>query len=355
MTEPQPLEALAAWPVGPVLGLEPAGGTAGRTWKVTTSGGRYFLRLRGARTSSPARLVFDHGLRAHLAAAGMPTVAPLPGPAGRTWLEMPAGLFELYPWVEGRALVPGRPAEVAAAAQALARFHLAARSFRPAEAATEAIGQYVALGLDRGTSPRLDDPELQRRNLLALKETVVGVDDQRLLDRCLSRVEALCREYGGQAYARLSDDWVGHGDYTPANLLFDDRGQVVGIFDLDWALPGPRCRDVADGLYFFAAARDRIDSSSIWSLTEAVDLDREQCRTFLAAYQQVAPLTDLELAALPAAFAGRWLSIRLEGMAKVEVVDRFRFFARQIERPLIWLDRHWPALADWISDAERKG
>ncbi|MFA6109723.1 MAG: phosphotransferase, partial [Candidatus Latescibacterota bacterium] len=215
MSEPRPLEALAAWPVGSVLGLEPAGGTAGRTWMVTTSEGRYFLRLRGARTSSPARLAFDHGLRRHLAASGLPTVAPLPGPAGRTWLESPAGMFELYPWVEGRALVPGRPAEVGAAAQVLARFHLAARSFRPADTTAEVIGQYAALGLDRGTSPRLDDPELQRRNLLALKKTVVEVDDQRLLDRCLSRVEVLCREYGGPAYARLAEDWVGHGDYTP--------------------------------------------------------------------------------------------------------------------------------------------
>ena len=44
------------------------------------------------------------------------------------------------------------------------------------------------------------------------------------------------------------------------------------------------------------------------------------------------------------AFAGRWLSIRLEGMAKVDATDRFRFFSRGVEGPLLWLDRHWEDL-----------
>ena len=65
---------------------------------------------------------------------------------------------------------------------------------------------------------------------------------------------------------------------------------------------------------------------------------------FLKSYHAVAPLTADEIAAIPMAFAGRWLSIRLEGMAKVRADERFRFFAREIDEPLLWLDENWASL-----------
>ena len=116
---------------------------------------------------------------------------------------------------------------------------------------------------------------------------------------------------------------------------------MVGIFDLAWALPGVRCRDVADGLYFFATLPRHIEPSDIWSLTDAAQFDPERCTAFLRAYQEIAPLAAAELDALPRAFAGRWISMRLEGMAKVAPDQRFRFFSRQAEEPLRWLDEHW--------------
>ena len=116
---------------------------------------------------------------------------------------------------------------------------------------------------------------------------------------------------------------------------------MVGIFDFDWALPGARCRDVADGLYFFATRPRKIDSSDIWSLTDAADFDMDRCVIFLKAYQSIAPLASHEMDAIPWAFAGRWFSIRLEGMAKVHKSERFRFFSRQVEKPLVWLNANW--------------
>ena len=148
-------------------------------------------------------------------------------------------------------------------------------------------------------------------------------------------------EYAGAAFEALTG-WVIHGDYTPANLLFTEAG--VYIFDLDWALPGARCRDVADGLYFFGTRPRRIDGSSIWSLTDAAAFDTERCLVFLRAYQTVAPLEAGELAAMPHAFAGRWFSIRLEGMAKVPESRRLDFFSRDVTAPVAWLDESWDSL-----------
>ncbi|MCC7261505.1 MAG: phosphotransferase [Candidatus Latescibacteria bacterium] len=335
-------QVLAAYAVGDLLELVLAGGTAGRTWKVATSQGGFFLRRRGARTSGEARLAFDHGLRAHLVARGLPTVCALKTTAGERWLRRPEGVYELYPFIAGQPFDPQARGELASAAQTLARFHLAAAAYQPA-GPPEPIAQYTSLGFSAATSGRMDDPQLQRENLLAVQGLATTPEEGTLVDRFLARVEEQEHHYAGAAYAPL-EGWVIHGDYTPANLLFGAEGQVVGVFDLDWAVPGARCRDVADGLYFFATLPRHLDPSDIWSLTDAAQFDPNRCAAFLRAYQEIAPLTPPELDAIPRAFAGRWISMRLEGMAKVAADQRFRFFSRQAEAPLRWLDEHWEAL-----------
>ena len=338
-----PQTALAAYDIGSISNIAPAGGTAGRTWKVDTSTGSYLLRLRGARTSGEDRLQFDHGLRRHLLDHGVPTAATVPTTGGDVWQRREEGVYELYPFVEGRAFDPQNLAEVAAAGAALARYHGTAATYRPPFSHREPIGQYTALGFSDAVSDRMDDPHLQAANLEATRALAASDEQRQLVDRCRARVHAMCTTYAGAAYDQLGG-WVIHGDYTPANLLFSTAGEVVGIFDLDWAVPGARCRDVADGLYFFATQPRHIDAASIWSLTDAAQFDPERCVAFLQAYQSVAPLDPTEFDAIPLAFAGRWLSIRLEGMAKVAPEERFRFFSRDVEAPLAWLDENWAAL-----------
>jgi len=252
-------------------------------------------------------------------------------------------VYELYPFVVGRPFRPERTSEIAGAARALAEFHRAAAEYRPTVPQREAVAQYTTLGFFDAVSDRMDDPRLQKMNMVEVRGLAPTADDRRRVDRCLARVEQAMEAYAGTAYDRLTG-WVIHGDYTPANLLFSEAGEVVGIFDLDWALPGARCRDVADGLYFFATEPREIDSADIWSLTDAADLAADRCALFLRAYQRVVPLMPHEIEAIPWAFAGRWFSIRLEGMAKVERDERFRFFSRDIEKPLLWLDENWTAL-----------
>ena len=337
---PDPGTILARYDLGAVSGMTAAGGTAGRTWRVATATGDYFLRLRGARTSSDARLRYDHGLRDHLVRHGIGTASPLPATDGVRWHRVPDGVYELYRLVVGRLFDPERDADVAAAGAGLARYHLAAARYRPPSEEAEPIAQFTRLGFSDATSDRMDDPQLQLATLRAVEALTSTTAERQLLEACMSRVGQLCDAYAGDAYERLTG-WVIHGDYTPANLLFDTGlGDGVAIFDLDWALPGARCRDVADGLYFFGCRPRTVDGADIWSLTDAGQLDLERCRRFLSAYAGVAPLEPHEVEALPHAFAGRWLSIRLEGMAKVDAADRFRFFARDIEIPLAWWDRH---------------
>jgi Ser/Thr protein kinase RdoA (MazF antagonist) len=334
---------LSEYDLGTVYEVAAAGGTAGKTWKIKASSGEYFLRLRGVRTSTETRLLFDHGLREHLIARGVPTASVVPTRTGGKWVHKDGRVYELYPFVLGRSFRPDNEHEITNAARALAKFHKASADYKPPSEQQEAIAQYTTLGFSDAVSYRMDDPQLQVTNMLGVRDLAGTDQDKRLVDRCIARVQRSIRVYAGAAYDQLTG-WIIHGDYTPANLLFSEEGQVVGIFDFDWAVPGARCRDVADGLYFFATEPREIDSSNIWSLTDAADSDLGRYLAFLNAYQSIAPLTPHEIEAIPCAFAGRWFSIRLEGMAKVHESERFRFFSREIEKPLCWLDANWTHL-----------
>lgn len=338
-----PRVVLSEYDLGIVQEIVAAGGTAGRTWRVYTSSGEYLLRLRGVRTSSEERLQFDHGLREHVAARGVPTACAVRTRAGDGWVRCGSRVYELYPFVVGRPFDASSPDELARAAQALATFHQAARDYAPARAGTQVVAQYTTLGFSDATSHRMDDPLLQRINLQGVKSLAGAPEDEQLVDRCIARVAGFERTYAGPAYDRLTG-YVIHGDYTPANVLFSTTGEVTGIFDFDWSMFGARCLDVAYGLCFFATEPRQIDAASIWSLTDAAEFTVERCATFLSAYHRAWPLDLDEIRAIPHAFCSLWLSKRLEGMAKVESHQRLRFFAREVEKPLLWMDAHWERL-----------
>jgi len=344
MTDIDPVGILEHYEIGTAQEIRAAGGTAGRTWKVLARSGTYFLRLRGVRTSTEARLRFDHGLREHLAAGGVPTATAIRTRTGAQWVRERDRVCELYPFVEGRAFRSESETELANAARALARFHTVAASYSPPSAENEPVAQYTCLGFSDAVSARMEDPDLQLTNLQAVRELADDADQRTAVDWAIERVQRLSETYAGPAYEPLTG-WIIHGDYTPANLLFSEDGLVRGIFDLDWAFPGARVRDVADGMYFFARRPRKIDTGNIWSLTDAAAFDAARCRAFLQAYNAETPLTAAEKTTIPAAFAGRWFSIRLEGMAKVPADERIRFFSRGIRKPIRWLDAHWHEVA----------
>jgi Ser/Thr protein kinase RdoA (MazF antagonist) len=331
---------LSEYDIGTITTITGAGGTAGKTWRVSASSGEYLLRLRGTRTSSPAHLAFDHGLRAHLVARGVPTACTVRTREGRQWVPAQRRIYELYPFVAGRPFDARQVKELVAAAKALASFHRAACDYRPPADWQQQVAQYTTLGFSDEVSDRMDDPRLQLVNLQGVRTLVETASEKELVDRCIDRVKELHHTYGRAAYERLTG-YIIHGDYTPANVVYSSAGQVVGIFDFDWAMRGARCLDVAYGLCFFATTPRQIDSGSIWSLTDAATFTIGRCAAFLRAYHEMWPLSLPEREAIPHAFASLWISKRLEGMAKVQPHERFQFFSRDIEKPLRWMDAHW--------------
>jgi Ser/Thr protein kinase RdoA (MazF antagonist) len=331
--------ALQAYDLGPLRTAVHHAGTAARTWRLTTASGEYLLRTRGSRTSAAELIAYDHALRRHLLAAGIPTAAPLATREGSTTTRVGERALELYAIVPGAPLAAAGLAEIAAAARALAAFHAAAASF-PLAQALPPVAQYRTLGLEQ-TSQRMEDPALLQRVYAGLAATAGTASQAPALALAQAWLERLRRHFSATVYSHLPQT-VTHGDFTLANLLFLE-GQVSGIFDFDWARWAPRLRDLADGMFFIAGERRTpLVAADIWSLTEAAQLSVPRCARWLRSYDECAPLRPDELACLPLALAARWLSVRVEGMAKVPEAERRRFALGNLAAPLEWLDRHWP-------------
>ncbi len=339
---PPPQVVLEAFGLRPT-GLAAAGGTAGRTWRVDGPAGRIFLRRRGPRTSHPARIAFDHGLRRHLVAHGFPTAAPLPARDGSSAVQHDDGVYEAYPWVPGQSLQPAVAAAARVpAAEALARFHeLAAGYDGVCETMVPQFGHYPR---PIPAAARFDWPIAFVAALEHLQPLAQNNAERAALVRARSWVAWLYGQYSASRWGRLPKGVI-HGDYNACNLLFDEVGQVAGVFDFDWAWRESRVRDVGEGLFFFGAARDEAtDGSDIWSLTACPRFDEAGMLEFLRAYHRIAPLTAEELQAVPLAMLGRWVACRTEGAMKVPEAARVSFATRDFELPFRWHEARAGAL-----------
>ncbi|MBI2301133.1 MAG: phosphotransferase [Armatimonadetes bacterium] len=315
----------------------PAGGTAGRTWRVDTAAGSWFVRRRGPRTSTDERVEFDQGLRRHLRVRGFPAYPAVDGPDGRPWLRVGDGVFEVYAWVAGRGLEPelAERARVPAAVT-LALFHrLAADYDVPCEPLVPQFGHYPEPIQPRD---RFDQPGAFLEAALQLVRAHATPANRPAFKRACERLVWFQDAYY-ELQKGLPRDVI-HGDYNGCNLLFRDDGEVTGVFDWDWAWRDTRVRDVGEGILFFGARRDAApDGGSIWSLTQCPRFDTEPMRMFLAAYHRAAPLSADELRAVPLAMLGRWIACRTEGAMKVPTERRAEFLLAGFETPFEWYNR----------------
>jgi len=335
-------QALMAYDVGPPQRYDYHAGTAAKTWRVITEKGDFLLRTRGSRTSSDAAIEFDQALRDHLLRQGIPTAAPLHTERGKTFTRVGTLALELYEIVPGRTRQEAGPDDIAQIAEMLARFHLATQEFTSAKTLPP-VAQYRTLGIAT-EALRMESPTLLTviyGKLEAEADCVPYGNALACVKHWLTRLRA---EFADEVYASLPHT-VTHGDFTLANILFDGR-TISGIFDFDWARWAPRIRDIADGLFFVSGQREtRLVPANIWSLTEAVALSAERARLWLHSYQQISVLSEREIACIPLALAARWLSVRVEGMAKVETHERTRFALGNVIAPLNWLEQHWHEVA----------
>lgn len=280
-------------------------GYVNTSYAVTLSDGgstrRYLLRRYKPDTEEPA-IIFEHSIIRHLNQRGFAlTAGVIATISGRTYVSHAAGanaepdagdavfyaLFEYLAGEDKHSWI--RPdcsdGELAAAGEALARFH-------------DAVSGLIPTG--RSEPPMVD--------LLPLIATSI---EDRLSRRGGSRFVAELAEnnsliqHGIRRVHRALDvpefrqtlHLVNHGDYHPGNLKFD-RGRVVGMFDFDWSKIDSRIFDLGVALAYFCASWDASHMDTYFRI--------EKAAAFLKGYQMallsgggISPLDAVEIKHLP--------------------------------------------------------
>ena len=312
---------LPHWDVGAFVGLPgERGGTANPAVVVDTSQGRFFVKRRNPRYAALEMLHHDHALMEHLAGKRYPTPLAVVSREGRRWVEADGDVFELYPYMPGDPHDPSDLAEVEAAGRALAAFHKAASDFTPPPGKAW---------------PRYHDPAKTVEALeWALTELVEGAADRQTVEGLRKVALDLARDLPDGAYWSCPQMLV-HGDWHPANVKYS-RGEVCGVFDLDWATRQPRLVDIADGVMFFAGVRPTpVDGGDIRSLTQPFGLEPARTNRFMAGYLSVGEVTSEELRLLPSFMLARWLYCRADPMRrKIPRGDALAYLLDGIRGPI---------------------
>ena len=266
-------DLLCSWPIGTVRSVtRPTSGTVNQTFLIATDTGRYVLR--SYRHREPEPVIREHAVIAHVRAADLPAIAPLPLLDGKTVLAVDGRFHALFPLAPGgqceRAALG--PDEAAAMGDCLGRLHRALSSLPPQWAAPRSFAT------DRGgTLARIARLEatIRARPQLAAHDhgALVWLHGQR---------EWIERHDADPHDLLASLEWqVIHGDYQETNLFFL-AGRVSAVIDWDQTYLAPRAWELQRTMHYAFAFSLRL------------------CGPFLAAYRSIMPTTldDLDRAAL---------------------------------------------------------
>jgi len=337
LTRPEVADVLRAYNLGRLQFLRPGAGTASPAVIAVTNRGSFFVKRRNPRYCDPGQLSYDHSLLRHLAREGLPVQPALRTLSGSRWMERDGAVYEVFALAAGRPPAPGNAAQVKAAGRLLATLHQVA-------AAVELPGVKAL--------PRLHDPRNILRGLHWAAEQPLTDAQRGDLERCIAVAEAVARSLPDESYWALPQTVV-HGDYHPLNLLFEGD-EVTGLFDFDWAGPGPRMVDVADGLLFFCGRRpEPLRPGDIVALTQAFTLDRELMAAFGRGYTAHVTPQLAELRALPELMRARWLFCRVDAMErKIAPERKLSYLLDGLTGPLDEVDgaQQWLSSGDWLAE-----
>lgn len=273
-----------------VLGEQPTVGVEdpGRElWPVTASDGRrFFLKRLGPWRNLP--VADEARVLRYLSAQGVGVAEFLITDRARVFAGRIEDAFVLIARLDSDHLQPDAVAEVEeAVGHAVAELHLALAGYPwPANSYTERLCE--------------------------------SLTEDLLLPADLAESFALRRDEIMAALAALPVQLV-HGDLTPANVLVRAPGVVSGFIDFDHLPLAPRVWDIARYLSRRARLRWRGGSPGTSSRLDSIG-------GFLRGYQRTSPLSDAEVAAIPAGIlAGQILEASYGQQISSGLLHRRRF------------------------------
>ncbi|HVV86410.1 MAG TPA: homoserine kinase [Kofleriaceae bacterium] len=289
------------------------GGTISSNFAFDVGGGRrVFVRCNDGKP--PEVVAWESALAAELAAAGVPTPAPLATAAGGHVLVHRGLAISAYPWRTGRHLAADdvTPAHALAIGRALAHLHEVGRGL-PAERRRAGIYTFADLVRRFDGFRDLGDP--------ALAPAVEVLADE------LAWLAARAPVRAAAAHGLI------HNDLFRDNVLWDGA-RIVAILDFEQAAGGSLVYDLAVVL-----------NDWCWQRAPAPRLSA----AVLHGYQEVRPLTAADRAALPVevrAAAARFTITRITDVHLRQLDTPDKDFRAFLARLVAW---RGPALGELLS------
>jgi homoserine kinase type II len=292
-----------AFGIGVVRDFHPiAAGTINSNFEIATESGAYFLRINEGKAE--ADVAWEARLVTALAAAGVPTPAPVVALDGRPYAQVPSlrKWASLFPWRAGS--------------------HVAATDV------TEKMAETFGGALAHLHRAGLELPTAWRRGSIYDHDHLVTRFDRfaRIDDKALSKAVAVLREELAVAKAatpvrKAATHGIIHGDLFRDNVLWEGN-EITAILDFEQASGGSLVYDLAVCI-----------NDWCWTIYPRLDL----ATALVTGYQHVRLLTDADRRALPIeirAAAARFTLTRITDvyLARVDNPEKdFRAFLARVE------------------------
>ncbi len=240
------IKALSFWDVGALVASRYAEtGVVNRTLLVKTERGDFALRTYRVDKPVP-EIGLEHRMTLFAAQKGIPSIAPVALPDGRTFLEYGGRYYALFPRASGEQI----------ARESLSGAHLIAMG-RFLARLNKALEDFPPEGLFRRNFERTAEQSLQK--ISQLEQAIQawpnpGIDEESALQYLAQQREYL--RYRSPRFQLSSiHSQPTHGDFHEGNLFFQNY-QVSAIIDWDQIRVGPRVWDAIRYANFLLLLQD---------------------------------------------------------------------------------------------------
>lgn len=273
---------LGFYDIGKIINLTPltAGNRRAPKVVVISDKGKFLLKRRSRGKDDLYRVAFAHAVQLHLAQNGFPVTTLIETKEDKnTILRLDHHIYELFLFLSG-VRYDGSAQAVRDAGRQMARFHKLLRDF-----------DYELLIPLRGS---FHDSGGVRSHLKTISsERKAPVEPMKFTADKLMR---LYEEASVRVNSLGFDSWpeqIVHGDWHPGNMLYDER-IIVALLDFDSVKIAPAVTDLANGALQFSIVSGRPNPAD-WPDY----LNQGRLVDFIAGYQEVMPLNENEIDALP--------------------------------------------------------